>query len=178
MVLKKIINYIEGDQKCFQYVIVEHSGINAFDFVADYFQQAKCNIILVGSDGPECLSEPKAIKICRRLQKKSIGCEMAGHGVYYSHPVASLLYSEGILGGEGDAFLLTTDKKPVFFGHLPKPAGWACDSISNEDVQLLGQYLSATDIYFYDDFEECFIVSKNKSAMENIKDKVRSYQFV
>lgn len=161
------------EQGQLNYLIVGYSGISPIEFLRKTIEEYRFGLILLGYDAPSFLSNKETERVFEAIHSKGIDATKNAGFIYVRYNELKL-YKKDLFTLFGDAVLLTRrlPEEHFNFTFLPKPSGFNKNKISKKGVELLNDILFDDDVYFYDDFVESFIVTKNPEVLDVISEDI------
>lgn len=159
------------------YLIISRENIaykDPFFLIEGFLEEFNFGLLILGLDGPLLLSSQGIEKAIKGMSKDGIFANVKNGFLWLPHQEALKLISKKVAICEGNALLFKTEISAVVFAitDLPEPHGFLKDKVSLRNANLLNQLLGVNDLYIYDDFEDCFLVTRNKKIFDSILEKV------
>jgi hypothetical protein len=170
--------YVKASEEQCGYMILEWGGIGPINYLRRVIDEYRFGILFLGHDGPSLLSSDEWNRLTEGMRCIGIHAELRSGFCWSSYVEVAKIFQRPEYSLQGDAVLLKAQPPGNDFEckWLPKPSGFNKDKISKKDAAFLSTILSGDDVYFHDDFQYSFIVTKSPKILSVILKEIEQYK--
>ncbi len=170
---KKILYFSQGEADDLHYCIVEYRGLDPYELVKDSL--VDLGIVFLCLDGDKLEGKNK-VRYQEILNKANVPVTLERGNLCLGNKEAPIYFKSEPPIIQGNELILSPVAPITEIRPISNPLkGWDKNKLQEKVVAVLKAILTDGDIYVHDDFTECLFVSKNKDAINSIKNKVELF---